>query len=256
MLFLARKFLEPWLMPMGFGCLLLLVAFLLIHWRPRTARALALLGLATLWIPSTGAVAGRMLAPLERAYAAPASTLRAEAAVVLAGSVDLARSAPDRLEFGDAPERILAGAELVRKGRARRLIIAGGSGDPLRPEASEADLLARFALDLGVPPRAIYVQSKGRTTEEDARHTAGFLKDSGIGRFFLVTSAYHMPRAVAWFRKAGADPIPYPVDYRATPQHADLARYTPTASSLRNATLALHEYGGYAAYWLSGRLGR
>ncbi|MBI5446368.1 MAG: YdcF family protein [Deltaproteobacteria bacterium] len=256
MIFLVAKFAEQWLAPAAAGCLLMALGLLLLTWRARTGRAIAAVGLALLWVLSTGAVSGRLLARLEGAYPVPPPSARADAVVLLAGVVDLARSTPEHVEFGEGVDRVLEAARLVRTGRARRLVISGGSGDPLRPKASEADLLARFAVEFGVPPGAILVQQRSRTTAEDARFTAPLIREKGIGRFFLVTSAYHMPRAVGCFKKLGLEPLPYPVDFQALPRRPDLSRYTPTVSGLRAATIAFHEYLGYGIYWLSGRVPR
>ncbi len=252
-LFVSRL-LETFVAPLGFGCLALLLALLLSWSRPWLARLLALLALVALGGLGTGAVAQRLIAPLERPFTPPPASVRADAAVVLAGSVDLAQSTPDRVEFYDRPERIIEGVRLVKEGRVRWLVLAGGSGDPLRPEAVEAELLATFARQMGVDPAVIVVQGRSRTTHEDAERTAELLRSRGIGRFFLVTSAFHLPRALGCFRQQGLDPIPYPVDYRARPAAAGLGSYLPGAGGLALSSLAVHEYLGYVVYRVLGYL--
>lgn len=241
-------------MPLGLACALLLLA-LLLSWRaPWASRLVLLLGLGLLTALGSAAVARRLAAPLEGKFPVPAADTRAEAAVVLAGTVDLARSTPERVEFYDRPERIIEGARLVRDGRARWLVISGGSGDPFLPGVSEAELLGAFARQLGVPREAILLQGQSRNTREDAEFTARLLRERRIGRFFLVTSAYHLPRAVGCFRKQGLDPIPYPVDYRATPLRLTPLHYLPQAAALQLSTAAVHEYLGYAGYRVLGYL--
>ncbi|MEW6488604.1 MAG: YdcF family protein [Thermodesulfobacteriota bacterium] len=252
--FTALKLLSPFGMPLGLACALFLLA-LLLSWRaPWAARFVLLLSLGFLAALGSGAVAQRLVAPLEREFPVPAADTRAEAAVVLAGTVDLARSSLDRVEFYDRPERIIEGARLVREGRARWLVISGGSGDPFLPGVSEAELLAAFARQLGVAREAILLQGESRTTHEDAERTARLLRERKIDRFFLVTSAYHLPRAVGCFRKQGLDPIPYPVDYRATPLRLTPLHYLPQAWALQLSTTAVHEYLGYAGYRVLGYL--
>lgn len=252
--FALAKTLAPFGMPLGIACLLLVAALLSSGRRPWVSRLLLLLALASLWAAGSGWVAARLMGPLERAYARPPETQTAPAAVVLAGAVDLARSTPERVEFYDRPERILEGMRLVREGRAQWLFIAGGSGDPYLPDVSEAELLGAFARDLGIRPEAIVLQGRSRTTHEDAVETARVLRERGIDRFFLVTSAFHLPRAVGCFREQGLEPIPYPVDYRATPPHTTPLSFVPTASALHQSTLALHEYVGYVVYRVLGYL--
>ncbi len=255
MSFTALKLLAPFGMPLGLACGLLLLA-LLLSWRaPWTSRFFLLAGLGVLAALGSGAVAQRLVAPLERQFPVPAPEVRAQAAVVLAGTVDLARSSLERVEFYDRPERIIEGARLVREGRARWLVISGGSGDPFLPEATEAEFLAAFARQLGVDPAAVILQKQSRTTHEDAQLTARLLRDRGIERFFLVTSAFHLPRAVGCFRQAGLEPIPFPVDYRATPSRVTPLHYLPQAWALELSTLAVHEYLGIGAYRVFGYLG-
>lgn len=252
--FLLAKLLSSLVMPLGGGCLLLVIGLLLSWRRPGLSRAFVAGALVVVGGLGMGVVSDRLLGPLERAYAVPPPTLRAEAAVVLAGTVDLRRSTPDRIEFYDRPERLIEGARLVREGRAHWLVISGGSGDPEWPVAREADFLARFAVDLGVPRDRILVQRESRTTAEDARYTAKLLREREIRSVFLVTSAFHLPRSMGCFRKAGVDPVAYPVDFRATPRFAGAMRWLPSSAALNASTLALHEYVGYATYRLLGRL--
>lgn len=254
MFFTLSKLAAGWVMPLGIGCLLLASALALSWRRPGLSRALIAAALAVVWGFGSRGVADRLLGPLERAYPVPPAAHRAEAAIVLAGTVDLRRSTLDRIEFGDRPERLIEGARLVREGRARWLVLSGGSGDPEWQEAKEADFLARFARDLGVPADRILLQRESRTTAEDARETAALLRDRGIRTAFLVTSAFHMPRALGCLRRAGVRPVPYPVDFRATPRFGGLTAWVPTSASLQASTLALHEFVGYAAYRLSGRI--
>jgi uncharacterized SAM-binding protein YcdF (DUF218 family) len=114
--------------------------------------------------------------------------------------------------------------------------------------------MAVFARQMGVDPSVLILQEDSRTTYEDAVYTAKMLKERDIASFFLVTSAFHMSRAVGCFRKAGLDPIPYPVDFRATPREPFSPGFTPTLGSLSTSTMALHEYIGYGVYRALGYL--
>ncbi len=246
MAFALAKFAAVLTAPLGLGCLALLLAVLAAR-RPWACRTLLLGALLLIGGLGTSEVAQRLTAPLEGAFPLPGPAVEADAAVVLSGTVDLMLSTPERVEFGDRPERILEGARLVKAGRARWLVISGGSGDPRRPEAVEAELLAGVARDLGVDPAVILVQGRSRTTQEDALYTAPLLKERGLTRFFLVTSGFHQPRAVECFRRQGLDPIPYPVDLRVEPERTAWS-FVPTVGALQLSTLALHEHLGRWVY--------
>ncbi|WP_051463201.1 YdcF family protein [Deferrisoma camini] len=252
--FSLAKTLSLLLDPLTAGLGVLLVAWAVFRRRPRLSRTLVFLAGAGLGALGSGPVAERLVAPLERAYPRPAARTRAEAAVVLGGAVDLQHSTADRVELYHRAERVLEGIRLWREGRVRVIVFSGGSGDPDLPDASEAELMAVVARQMGVPDDAIWLQPRSRTTAEDAAYTVPLLRKRGIRRFFLVTTAMDMPRAVGCFRKAGADPIPFPVDYRVTPPGRGWRRWVPQVSTLALAREAIHEYVGYAVYWVTGRI--
>lgn len=237
------------IMPTTLATLLLLIAFFTSWKRPIFSRCFLLLGLLIFFGLGSGDVAQRLAGPLERVFPSPPATASAEAVVVLGGGVDLLRSAANRVEFNEASERIIEGVKLLKEGRAKILIVSGGSGDPLQQKIDEATFLAAFAKSFGIDPSAIIVQKKSRTTQEDAKYTAQILRWRKIESFFLATSATHMPRAVGCFKKEGFKPIPYPVDYRAHPRHSSFFSYLPSADGLKLSTDAVHEHLGYAVYW-------
>ena len=254
-MFAFQKGLTELAMPVAAACAALLLALALSWRRPGLSRLLVLLVLAGLWGLGSGPGAALLARPLEAAFPAPPPSATADAAVVLSGTLDLARSRPGRLEFNHRPERILEGAALVRDGRVRWLVISGGSGDSAYPDRSEAVLLAGLARSLGVPSRRIVVEPASRTTHENAVETAAELRRMGVTRFFLVTSAVHMRRAVGCFRNEGLAPVPYPVDYRTLPPVRTTWRaWLPTATGLALSAEALHEYAGLVAYWALGYL--
>lgn len=252
MLFYLGKLAQQVFSPAAAAALLVAAGLAVSLRRSWLGRGLSAAGLALLWGLGSPFVAERLAGPLERAAARPPPTLRAEAAIVLGGTVDLARSTLEHIELYGRTERIIEGAKLVKEGRAQWLVVSGGSGDPLHEGAREADFLARFAEECGVPARAILVERDSRTTAENAAFTAKLLKERGIRTTFLVTSALHMRRAAACFRKAGVSFVPYPVDYEATPPARHVGGFLPASWALDLSTVALHEYLGYAAYWVYG----
>ena len=191
-----------------------------------------------------------LLRPLENRYPIPALD---EAAVrdilVLTGPEDTAASARSgRLEVRDAGERIYEGAALKRRFPEARLWVVGGVRDPRFPRYDWEWTLSLWQR-LGVAGGGI------GGTRDTCENATGAAKAGINGRPVLITSAWHMPRAVACFHAAGLDPLPYPVDFQFGPDRGFWRdwRLTPVRS-IDRADLALHEWVGLAWYRLTGRL--
>ena len=117
-----------------------------------------------------------------------------------------------------------------------------------------ASALKRFAL-LGGDPARVYMETRPRTTSEDALYSAASLKPKPNERWLLVTSALHMPRAVGCFRTAGFQVDPYPVEFRTGgPSHPfALFDIGPAAHNLNRLDIAAKEWIGLIAYRLMGK---
>ena len=108
---------------------------------------------------------------------------------------------------------------------------------------------------MGIAPERVTIEDKSRNTDENARFTAAIVHPQPSQRWIVVTSAFHMPRAMGLFEKAGFHPIAYPVAFRTRGQWSDDLRLTfDPVRSLRTFEIATHEWVGLAAYWASGRI--
>lgn len=123
-----------------------------------------------------------------------------------------------------ARERVEAGVAAWRAGLASHLLFTGGRTDPSlwadlraairgpaareRGERAEAEAMRELALVLGVPDAAILVESKARSTEENARFAAELMRERGLDRALLVSQPYHLHRSVALFRREGIEVVP------------------------------------------------
>jgi uncharacterized SAM-binding protein YcdF (DUF218 family) len=237
---------------------LLFVALLVLAWRARgerVGRGLALLS-AALWLlgaslPVEGALrAWESLSPPVRAAAlAPADVI-----LVLGGSSKSPRGEGDLFEWTEAADRPLAALYLYELGLAPTILLSGGSGDWLERDEPEAPRLAAWLVQRGVPQSAIRIEDTSRNTFENARASAELLRADQTPRVILVTSAFHMPRALATLKRAGVDARPYPVDYRAEPLRLHPSLLFPNVHGLRDSSLLLREWGAWLAYRLRGRL--
>lgn len=223
-------------------------------WRRTGQGALAagVVGLALIGFSPLGAL---LLRPLEDRFPQPPADMPApDGIVVLGGSTDESISAArDQPTISDAATRITAAVELARRYPGARLVFSGGSGRLLLHPRTEADDTQRLWVGLGVGPERITVEDRSRNTDENARFTAALVKPAPGSTWLLVTSAFHMPRAVGLFRAAGFPVIPYPVDFRTTGTWEDVLPPRSVTAGLARFETATREWVGLATYRLTGR---
>jgi uncharacterized SAM-binding protein YcdF (DUF218 family) len=118
-------------------------------------------------------------------------------------------------------------------------------------DTTDEYLLSMFAR-LGGDRERIYIESRPRTTFEDAFYTAEVLKPKPSERWLLVTSALHMPRAIGCFRTAGFQVEPYPVEFRTDRSHP-FREFAPGSGALSYLDTAAKEWIGLVAYRLMGK---
>lgn len=235
----------------------LLVASLLIARRPAQSRALVsgALGLLLLlgWLPLPDA----LIRNLESHYAElpPRAELRGFAGlVVLGGSTDAGYIAQDHAQpvLNSAAERMTAPLAALHANPHLRVIYTGGDGSLQHSGPSEAEQARRFFEAVGIAGPTVQYESASRTTHENAVLSAQLPGVDIRQRWLLVTSAWHMPRAMATFAQAGWNVTPYPVDFRTGSATPWTAYSLP--DGVRRWQLALHELLGIAAYRVIGRL--
>ncbi len=176
--------------------------------------------------------------------------------IVLSGAVDVSRSA-ERGEFAlnGAAERIFAFFDLARRYPSARLVYSGGGMEIGSTPPPEAWTAAEYLETLGMPGSRLTIEIRSRTTWENARETRALVSPGPDERWLLVTSAWHMPRAMGSFERAGFPVIAYPVDFQ-THGERDLARpFSVVSNGLARLDLATREWIGLLGYRLSGRTG-
>ena len=244
-----NKILPVFLLPMGFSLLCLLAALVWRKW------VLCGLALAVLWLASLPLVSNAAVRWCEGGATRMTAAEMPEAAaiVVLSGEVHDPPGDNDVLEVGDAVDRYEGGLALYVAGRAPLLVFTGGLM-PWQPgRRPEGEVLAEWAMARGVPKESILVTGNVVNTAGEANAVATLLAQESVeeGMVLLVTSAFHMRRAVLLFEKAGLEAIPYPVDFRVDESNDfTIIDLLPSASSLANSELALREFYGYWFYRL------
>jgi len=226
--------------------------------RRRLGARLALGGLAFLVIAGIVPVGNALILPLEQRFAAvPAPDPQEKFAgiIILGGFEDgLVSAARGALAVNESAERLTQGLRLALKHPEAKVVFTSGVGGLWPGGIDATQPIAAFFNDAGVPMGRLVLEGKARNTQENAAFTAEMLGPDRGERWVLITSAYHMPRAVGIFRKSGFDLIPYPVDYR-TRGTQDIGRlFESIPDGLKRTDLAAKEWAGLIAYRLMGRI--
>lgn len=217
--------------------------------RRRAARRIAV-GLLVGWV-AVGALPVKelLLLPLERAYAVPALLTRVDGIVVLGGAEELSRSqAHGSGHVNDAGDRMLAALTLAHRFPQARVLVSGSS-DAFRAAGAPPPLMAQILIGAGLNPARLVIEPRSRNTHENAAFSLPLAKPHPGEIWLLVTSAFHMPRAMQMFERAGWPRITaYPTDFR-TVMLADGFGWAPV-TNLAVIDLASKEYLGLAVAWL------
>lgn len=238
----------------GWALLIACVALARPSRRARTvARLAAFGGLAWFVAMYLSPMGYALIEPLESRFAPPADIAAAHDVIVLSGGEHLAAAARHRRpEYGETGDRMVGGAMLAHALPAARLWAVGGIA-PAPGLPRDVDWMRAAWLQLGVAPARIAVVAD---TDDTCTNALGIARRLGTrAKPLLVTSAFHMPRAMGCFRAAGIEPIPYPVDYVNGERIRLFDGSTPDpALNAWRTDVALHEYVGLAYYRLEGRI--
>lgn len=197
---------------------------------------------------------GLLLEPLENGFSAWVPTADPPTGIVILGGATKPEiSALRGLPVSDiGVDRLITGATLAQRYPNARVIYSGGSPE-LRPnDLREADYALKILSDLGVPTKRIEVEGKSRNTAENAAFSRALASPAPGDRWLLVTSAYHMPRAVGLFRKADFPVEPVPTGwFTAGPTSwFDFGNFGP---SMLLVHIASREWIGLAVYRVLGK---
>lgn len=178
-----------------------------------------------------------------------------DGAIVLGGigDIDLRLG---KINFGINADRLFQTLPLYYKGRIKKLIFTGGSGRIEFPEKREGIYVKKYLQSIHFPDSALIIESESKNTYENALFTKKIMDSLNIfdGNYFLVTSAFHMPRAMAIFKKAGYKNLtPY-----ITNRSSGGRRFTfdhlfiPNPGALFFLETLIHEWVGFVVYKVKG----
>lgn len=256
MFFYLSKIFWFFIQPLNLTIFLLLAGLLAaMIGRRRLAATGSVLAFLILALSAWTSLGAMMLNPLEERFARPPLPERVDGIVVLGGgfegAINLVRGG---YELNSGGDRMVETAILARRFPTAKVVVSGGTGELFLDGEGDAATAPRLLTALGVTADRLILENKSRNTYENAVFTKELVTPMPGETWLLVTSAFHMPRAKALFDKAGFATIPWPVDYRTTGREGiGLFRDNP-ADSLQATTMAIREWIGLLAYWLSGRI--
>jgi uncharacterized SAM-binding protein YcdF (DUF218 family) len=259
MIFLS-KLLPQLVYPLGLTFFLLL--FLLVFSKPkRWQRTFLVFATLLIWLGGNQWVAAALTRSLEWQYLPPDDYPQADAIVVLGGATNPPVYPRQIVEVNSAGDRVLYAAHLYHLGKAPYILASGGRLPwSAISDSTPADEMSSLLQLLGVPGNAIWLERESVNTQENAEFSKPILEEHGVKTILLVTSAFHMPRAVGLFEQQGFEVIPAPTDYDVTQADWDLLMHPnwqtlvigliPDSGSLNATTSALKEYLGMAVIQL------
>ena len=230
-------------------------ALLTLSRRQQLGRRLLLVGLVAFFVAGMLPLGSNLTMLLENRFARTdlATGPPVTGIIVLGGAEDLRAGVPRELAgLNESAERYTEAAALARRLPQARVIFSGGSGSLISRGMTEATVADRLLQALGVDKARLELEDQARDTFENAIYTKRLVAPKADERWLLITSAWHMPRAMGCFRKAGFAVEPWPVDYRTNGRLV----YWPGASpfdGLRRVDNMAREYLGLIAYALTGR---
>ncbi len=236
--------------------LLLLLTGVLLLWSGRRRWGNAAVSLAALLalVIAVAPAGSWMTVRLEDRFPVPdPMPARVDGVIVLGGAVDPVLSvARGQVSLTSAAERITEIPRLLERYPRARVVFAGGSGDPFEQRFKEADIVAPILLKMGIGSDRLILENRSRNTWESAVATRDLVAPRPDRVWLLVTSAFHMPRAMGCFRRAGWNVVAMPVDY-AFRGPEDVTPGFSLTGGLSTLSRGLHEWIGLAVYYLAGR---
>ncbi|MCH8318952.1 MAG: YdcF family protein [Bacteroidetes bacterium] len=187
--------------------------------------------------------------------------------IILTGVTNMLKSPRDRVYFNKGADRVIHAIQLYKMGKIKKILISGGSSSIIGPKIYEAKLLRKVLINSGIPNKAIIIETRSRNTRENALYSAETLKNAppcppellggdSLGKctkYLLITSAFHMRRALGCFNKTDLDVTPFSVDFYSNDRMWKPGLIiVPNESALNRWSVLVHEIFGYVIYWVVG----
>jgi len=253
MFFILSKIFWTLAQPANLLLVLLIIAGVMLWRWPRAGRVFTIALVIGVVLVSTLPIGDYLLRHIENTYPAPVLPTRVDGVIVLGGFVSAEGSAAHhKIQMNYKAERLIEFIALAHKYPHAKLVFSGGSGNPMVQDSREADWVRRAWVDMGLDPSRVIWERDSRNTFENAVNGKALAHPKLGENWVLVTSATHMPRAVAIFARQDWHVIPDPVDFITTDTPIWQREFS-FSENLWLLTEALKEIIGKAAYQLSGK---
>jgi uncharacterized SAM-binding protein YcdF (DUF218 family) len=221
----------------------------------RTARGLLIAAAGVIVVGGCLPLSTWLILPLEDRFPRADLTGRPVDGIVILGGAEDSRVAAGRgtHALNEAAERLTEAAALARRYPNAKIAFTGGAIEIIGQPTIGADAAAIILTDLGVDSERVLLERRARNTWENAVNTQALVEAKPGERWLLVTSAWHMPRAIGIFRKAGFAVEPWPTDYRTAGVGDAWMPFANPLEGLRRLDLAVKEWVGLFVNWVGGR---
>ncbi len=243
-MFLLSKLAWLVIQPLSLSFLLIVASLLagMARWK-RLRSLLAVFASLVLFVTLFTTAGAVLLQTLEDRIARPAAPADVACIVVLGGG----------FELNQAGDRFVETLRLARLYPQAKILVSGGDGSISGKYEGDAIVAERFFPAFGIAADRLIQETTSRTTFENVQNLKGFLDERGLKDCLLVTSAFHMPRAMGLTRKADLAMTPWPTDYRTRGDEVFGFDFTQPSLNAQLMTTATREWTGLLAYYLTGR---
>ena len=252
MFFFLSKTLSYLAMPFTVICVLLALSVILkpVRWRKRCFWA----GFGMLLFFSNGFISNAVMHAWEIPTVAYKDLRPHQLGIVLTGSTLPFLKPDDRVYFQRGADRVTHTVQLYALGLIKKILISGGSGMLLREEEPEANKFRKAMILMGVAPEDIYIENETRNTYESAVAVKPMLDSLHFEAkdCLLITSAFHMRRSLACYRKAGVELEPFSTDFYGHPSMLGFENIFPQVDAIMIWNKLAKEWVGMVAYKLAG----
>lgn len=226
------------------GCVLIALGARRVGLWAATAGALGLLALGGTPLPNL------LMRSLEDRFAQVSNPGHVDGVIIMGGAIGETRG---RIKMNEAASRMTEGMALARRFPQARIVFTGGEGSLIGSEGNESDATATLFRQMGLEGERFIFENASRNTRENALFTRDRVEPKPGERWLLVTSAYHMPRALGCFQAVGFPVIPYPVDFYSDGDARDFWQVPRFfANGLRMSETAIKEWVGLVVYRMRG----